>query len=187
MAFRMSLLAASISLVATSVQAAPASFSLVELSFGESDPYNLVLEGFELTASKAFTEHFFVAGTYGKFNSEVRGFDVDTDVISVRGGYINQATDNFTLYVGPEIIRGEYTFMGNTFSDTGYGGFAGFHNQVTESISINAEALITKLFNETSFAVELTARYYVTPQFSLAASGTQGGYSGYSFRAAYHF
>lgn len=187
MTTRLSFIVAALSLCATSVHAAPSSFNLIEVGFGESDPYNLVLEGYELTASMAATERFFVAGTFGNFSSEVQGSDVDTEVMSVRAGFMDQETDRITLYAGPEVVRSEYTFMDETYSDSGYGGFAGIHNQVTDSFSFNMEALVTRLFDETSFAVEATARYYVTPRFSLVAAGSVGGYSGYSLRAAYHY
>ena len=165
------------------------SFDYVQLSYLESDAFNLKLDGPQIDISKRFGERYFVAGGYGNFDADVNGFDVDSEIMHARLGILSHPVQNpsLTLLGGLEVIRVAYSFQALDESDTGYGGFVGVRNQVTDDIEFIGEGRLTRVFDDTSFSASLGLRYYVRPQLSLHASGSMGDMSGYQLGAAFHF
>ncbi|MGX5915496.1 hypothetical protein ACR0ST_12255 [Aliidiomarina sp. Khilg15.8] len=164
-------------------------FDYVQVSFVESDAFKLSLKGPQLDLSKTLGERYFVAAGYGDFNADVRGFDVDSELVYIRGGIkvIPAQKPSLTMYGGIEALRVEYSYMAMGEDDTGFGGFFGLRNMVTDDLEFKAEFKLNKVFDDTNFSGEFGLRYFLTSQFSVTAIGTMGSVEGYQIGAAYHF
>lgn len=164
-------------------------FDYAQISYAESDAFDLKLSGPQIDVSASFADDYFVGASFGDFNADVAGFDVDSEIIFVRAGFKSTPSQDphLTMYAGIEGVRVEYSYQNMTEEDTGFGGFAGLRNMVAENLELKLEAKLTQVFDESEFSGEAGLRYFLNEQFSLNATAIAGSMTGYQLGAAYHF
>lgn len=165
-------LSSSLMLISPAAQAEEISYNFLDAGYVrvDIDDFSEDADGFLLRGSFEVTENIFLFGGYRDLGADVGGFDIDVSDFNLGVGYAWPVGNASSLYGKLSYVSAEADSFGVSVDDTGYGLALGLRSRPTTNVELEGYVDyvdLSDLGDETSFGA--AARFFVTPQFALAA------------------